>query len=299
VAPQFAPTWVIQLGANTSRGAAKVLTQESALPVGSNAPEFVPHPIFPKLRPVQDTSRGMPEGLRPELALPIGESAPFLVADVVRPVTDTSRGSDMAAYVVPPPSLPPGNAEFVAVTPFAWSVVDTGQSAFALITPPGVVVVPPLAPQAGVKHHPGRRKVVVEIDGERFVVRDVGEAVELLRLARETALETAPAVAVKSVASDKKKGKTPAIRIPVVRVVSADGRDEVTAQIAAEVNAARAQIAEIYRQAAIASIAKAEEAEADSVAMLMIADDEDDEALIKLLLERYGRIGRAGRTKGG
>ncbi len=122
------------------------------------------------------------------------------------------------------------------------------------------------------------RKTVVEIDGERFTVRDEAEARALLAQARELAEQQAP-IAAKSALNKARKlkrktGSMPTLEVAVPEIKFLSGDPDIEDFIAAT----QRMVDEIYLQAArVASV------DLEIKQALMLAQDED-EALTLLLL---------------
>jgi hypothetical protein len=115
---------------------------------------------------------------------------------------------------------------------------------------------------------PNRRKHYVEIDGQYFEVRNQRHAEEILAKLREAAKEVAPKVA-------KAAEPSKPIAAPRVTIREPDYSQEFVQRLQAQVDAANAAIAEIYRQAQAAQFAAA-------VALMArrAAEDEDDIAML-------------------
>lgn len=116
---------------------------------------------------------------------------------------------------------------------------------------------------------PNRRKHYVEIDGQYFEVRNQKHAEEILAKLREAAKELAPQVAKQAV-----EGSKP-VPLPSVKIKAPDYSQEFVQRLQAQVDAANAAIAEIYRQAQEAQFAAAMEMMARRA-----AEDEDDIAML-------------------
>ncbi len=146
----------------------------------------------------------------------------------------------------------------------------------------GVVVTPPVDTSFRIRNPAGaakrERKTVVEIDGERFTVRDEAEARALLAQARELAEQQAP-IAAKSALNKARKlkrktGSMPTLEVAVPEIKFLSGDPDIGDFI----TATQRMVDEIYLQAArVASV------DLEIKQALMLAQDED-EALTLLLL---------------
>ncbi len=136
------------------------------------------------------------------------------------------------------------------------------------VTPP---VVTPVVGGAGARR---KRRILVKIDNETFEVRTDEEAVALLLQARQTAEQAAREVAAKVVAKSQAKAKPSAKRralevsAPKLVVVDPGYTDAFVQQVRAQVEAAQAAIAVIYRQAVVDELREQEE---DEVIMLLLS----------------------------
>lgn len=136
--------------------------------------------------------------------------------------------------------------------------------------PPVVPDAPPSGGSAKRKpDRPNRRKHYVEIDGQYFEVRNQKHAEEILAKLREAAKELAPQAAKQAVEASKP------VPLPSVKIKAPDYSQEFVQRLQAQVDAANAAIAEIYRQAQEAQFAAAMEMMARRA-----AEDEDDIAML-------------------
>ena len=152
----------------------------------------------------------------------------------------------------------------------AW-IINLGFAASdgGTVVPP--VVEPTVTPAGRAKR---RRRIFVEVDGETFEAQDQAHAVAILERARELAAKAAEQAAEQAVARRAAAGATAvapvAIKPPKVWV-----SERALAQTATEV---RNDIRRIYQEAA--SIAEMRML----MALAIAAQDEEDEAIISLLL---------------
>lgn len=131
---------------------------------------------------------------------------------------------------------------------------------------------------------PGRagrkRRLQVQIDAEVFEVASEVEAVALLTRAREMACT----VAAEALAKAPRRLKLPP---PKIRIVAPDYGDAWVQQLQAQIEATRAAIADVYRQAALDARTAQQAAVAQMQRALRIeqaAEADDEEALMALLL---------------
>ena len=263
-----------------------------------------------------DTSAGMPKAFPTIAAAPFEILQQSLTNDPIRSVTDTSQGTAAVLRGLPLPDGATTQLQFSPLWPWLQlpdmsqgmakvlyadasiafvnlpyptpdnirPVTDTSQSAFALITPPGVVVVvpPPVVEDIGGKGKPRsyRRRIQVEIDGEVFEVRSEAEGIRLLMQARELAKNSAAKAT--ELAANKAASKTSLaaqaramiVPIPQIRLIEPDYSDPLSQQIQASVDAAQADIEAIYRaaiQAARIHFAAMQQDEDEAIMLLLLS----------------------------
>jgi hypothetical protein len=305
--PSFVGTpWVWYQPLDTSRSTAKVLFADATPPI---LPEL--SLSAPSINRVADTSKCSPQtllaafiqpplvqeptagtsasayqpantslGTPATLLQPIVAGPPLAPSQVSTPSTiatapNTSQSSNLALLSATAVSPPPSPPSYTAVPWSLWQPADTSQESPPVLIQ-NVQPAPPIVtvPDVG-SGKPKRKRHYVEIDGQYFEVRNHQHAVEILTALHEAAKETAPA----AVKAAMEQAQAPVI--PRMVVVKPDYSKEFFQQLQAQVDAANARIAAVYRDA----IAAQRVADAQYAAQIVAKaqDDMDEDDIVTLM----------------
>ncbi len=138
-------------------------------------------------------------------------------------------------------------------------------------------------------HGGPRKRIVIDVDGQQFEVKSREDAESLLQSAREIAREQAQLAVARAAKAKRPEAKQAALELPSITLVDPDHSDELTQEVQAQVDSARADIERTYQEAIAAGD------EEGAVMALMVMDDDDEEKQVAAALTKiFKALGRHG-----